>query len=211
MSPPVWFRLSELTGDARYKIYAHHEYQITRDLLFDEEAGLFYRDDRFIRKRGRHGEKIFWSRGNGWVFAGLTSIIDALEYDDRMRAYYVALFKEMAASLIRLQLDGGTWPMSLHGGRFDTTPETSGTGFFVAGLAWGVNSGLLTDDASRDAIKKGWAALKSAQQDDGMIGWVQQIGAAPGKVRADHTQFYGIGAFLLAAKEVYEMAAVGGL
>jgi len=40
---------------------------------------------------------------------------------------------------------------------------------------------------------------------DGMLGYVQPIGAAPGKARADKTEVYGTGAFLSAGSEVYKL------
>jgi unsaturated rhamnogalacturonyl hydrolase len=81
-------------------------------------------------------------------------------------------------------------------------PETSGTGFFVYGLAYGLNHGLLKGPKYETAMTKGWNALAVAVQPDGKLGWVQQIGYAPDHVEADDTQLYGVGAFLLAASEV---------
>jgi peptidyl-prolyl cis-trans isomerase A (cyclophilin A) len=82
------------------------------------------------------------------------------------------------------------------------TPETSGTGFITYGLAWGVNNGVLSDKATVDAVKKGWAALVAAVDTDGMLHWVQQVGAGPNPVQENDTQLYGVGAFLLAASEM---------
>ncbi|GAB1857234.1 hypothetical protein MHTCC0001_20700 [Flavobacteriaceae bacterium MHTCC 0001] len=41
--------------------------------------------------------------------------------------------------------------------------------------------------------------------EDGMLGYVQPIGAAPGKAWADKTEVYGTGAFLAAGSEVYKL------
>jgi len=80
--------------------------------------------------------------------------------------------------------------------------ETSGAGFFVYGLAWGVNQGLLKDPKYPRSTRLGWAALAKAVGPDGKVGWVQQVGYAPDHVEADNTQLYGSGAVLLAASEV---------
>jgi rhamnogalacturonyl hydrolase YesR len=85
--------------------------------------------------------------------------------------------------------------------------ETSGTGFFVFGLAWGVNRGLLDGNEYRPSIYKGWHALNRAVAKDGRLGWVQQVSDRPEQVAESDTQFYGVGAFLLAASEV---AVLGG-
>lgn len=200
MAPPVWFELTRLTGDLRYAAHADHEYQAAVDKLYDRDASLFYRDSRFIDQRGSAGRKVFWSRGNGWTYAGLAAIIDSLPSNDPRRARYVRLYREMSASLVALQGSEGYWPVSL----LDPVgpPETSGTGFIVYGLAWGVNAGLLDDPRYSQAVKRGWAALDRAVDKDGRLGWVQQVGFAPDEVLATDTQLYGSGAFLLAAVEV---------
>ena len=70
------------------------------------------------------------------------------------------------------------------------------------GLAWGVRQGLLDAKEYRPAIEKGWAALARAVASDGKLGWVQQVSDRPDKVAGGDTQFYGTGAFLLAASAV---------
>ena len=202
MSPPVWFQLSSITGDPRYADYAHKEFVDVTNYLFDQDDALYLRDSRFFDRRESNGAKIYWSRGNGWVYAGLTKIIDSLQLNDPRREYYIELFKRMSSSLINKQADNGYWPVSLAAGDIYDVPESSGTAFFVAGLAWGLNHGILTDDAYLQSVKRGWQALRGAQKDDGMLGYVQQIGYAPDKVSPDETQLYGTGAFLLAGVQM---------
>jgi len=202
MSPPVWFWLSSITGDPKYGNYADKEYKAVTDYLFDKESGLFFRDSRFLSRREDTGEKIFWSRGNGWVFSGLTSI---LPENDPRRAWYIELFQDMSDSLIAVQGDHGYWPVSLEAGHKYQVPETSGTAFFVSGLAWGIKNGILNCEEYIPSVHKAWTALKAAQQEDGMLGYVQQVGYAPDKVSPDETQLYGAGAFLLAGSELLDM------
>ncbi|RLE05103.1 MAG: glycoside hydrolase family 88 protein, partial [Bacteroidetes bacterium] len=70
MSPPVWAKLYNITGEGKYLDFMMKEYRATTDFLFDKEENLYYRDESYMDKRD-HGTKIFWARGNGWVFAGL--------------------------------------------------------------------------------------------------------------------------------------------
>jgi rhamnogalacturonyl hydrolase YesR len=134
------------------------------------------------------------------VFAGLARILTELPAKHPSRARYEALFEQMADRIVALQGPKGYWPVSLL--EPQQTPETSGTGFFVYGLAWGLHHGLLHDERQRRAVDRGWQALQAAVQSDGRLGWVQRIGAAPDQVSADDTQLYGVGAFLLAASEM---------
>lgn len=200
MAPPAWIALSEASGDDRYLAHADQEFWATTNYLYDTEEHLFFRDSRYFTQRDPAGRRIFWSRGNGWVFAGLARILNELPRNHPSRPRYETLFKQMAARLLSLQGAEGYWPVSLL--EPQNTPETSGTGFFVYGLAWGINHGLLPSADYRQATDRGWHALTSAVAADGKLGWVQPIGAAPDKVSQDDTQLYGVGAFLLAASEM---------
>ena len=200
MAPAAWIGLSKSTGDARYLNHADAEFWATTDYLYDPVEHLYFRDSRFITRRDAKGGKIFWGRGNGWVFAGLVRVLSALPADHPSRPRYEALFKQMAARLITLQGAQGYWPVSLL--EPQDTPETSGTAFFTYGLAWGINQGLLPAKIYGPAVDKGWSALERAVREDGKLGWVQQVGVAPDKVEPDDTQLYGVGAFLMAASEV---------
>jgi hypothetical protein len=207
MAPPLWTAMTVATGDERYLDHMNREFRATVDALYDQDAHLFYRDSRFIGRKGAQGAKIFWSRGNGWAYAGLARVLALMPADHPSRSYYVDLYRDMTRAIIAAQAQDGFWPVSLlePGG----PSETSGTGFFVYGLAWGVNAGLVSSSEARPAIDRGWAALSKSVGPDGRLGWVQQVGYAPDHVSADDTQLYGVGAFLLAAAQVSSLK--GGL
>jgi unsaturated rhamnogalacturonyl hydrolase len=206
MAPPSLLAVSRATGDKRYAVFAHEEYRATRDYLYDPAEHLFFRDSRFLEPRDAAGRKLFWSRGNGWVMGGLARIIPQLDQADPMRAYYVALFRDMAARALKLQKPDGYWAPSLLDDGPDTQPESSGTGFFVYAFAWGIEAGLLDDATYRPAAIRGWSALQHAVQPDGMLGWVQQVSDRPDSVAQADTQFYGAGAFLLAGSAMYDLS-----
>jgi rhamnogalacturonyl hydrolase YesR len=207
MGPPGWAAFGQATKDSRYQAYADKEYRATTDFLFDAQAGLFYRDSSYFGKTGEHGEKIFWSRGNGWVYAGLARILTILPPDSPSRAYYRDLFVKMSGKIVALQKPDGSWAPSLLDPSSATPPETSGTGFFTYGLAWGVRAGLLKEPAYRRAAERGWSLLAKAVKPDGKLGWVQQVGSQPDTVGPEHTQPFGVGAFLLAGGAMYDLAA----
>jgi rhamnogalacturonyl hydrolase YesR len=201
MSPPAWLELARQTREKKYRDYAMSEFWAATDFLYDPAEKLYFRDSRFFERRDEQGRKLFWSRGNGWVFAGIANMLDALPRDDPDRPRLEGLFREMAERLKSLQKPDGYWAPSLLGPE-NSPPETSGTGFFVYGLAWGVNRGLLDASAYRPAIYLGWDALARAVNAEGRLGWVQQVSDRPEQVSESDTQFYGVGAFLLAASEV---------
>jgi len=201
MGPAAWTELSLATGDPRYAAYGDHEFWAATDYLFDPREGLFFRDSRYFDRRDAQGRKIFWSRGNGWVIAGLVNVLKSLPAKHPSRPRYEALLQQMATTLVRVQKPDGFWSPSLLAPE-GSPPESSGTAFFVYGLAYGVNTGLLKGPEYRQAAERGWTALASSVLPDGKLGWVQQVGYAPEDVLPDDTQLYGVGAFLLAASEV---------
>lgn len=205
MAPPTFLELAKVTGNKAYADFAHAEFKATTDFLYDPVEKLYFRDSRFFERRGDNGEKIFWSRGNGWVFAGIARMLEVLPARDPHRAYYEGLFRDMAARLKGLQKADGYWSPSLLAGREDTPSESSGTGFYVYGMAWGVKNGLLDRAEYTPAIEKGWAALTRSVHPNGMLGWVQQVSDRPEQVAFEDTQFYGTGAFLLAGSAVYDL------
>jgi unsaturated rhamnogalacturonyl hydrolase len=206
MAPPALAAVSAATGDRRYLDLANRLWWKTTDFLYDKEERLYFRDSRYFDQREPNGRKVFWSRGNGWVLAGLARMLQDMpdDYPDRPR--YVALYREMAGKIVSLQGEDGFWRASLLDPSSLPNPETSGTGFFAFALAWGVNRGLLDRAQYEPAVRRGWSALVRTVHPDGMVGWVQRIGDKPGATTQETTEVYGPGAVLLAGSEVYRLA-----
>jgi len=205
MSPPVWAKLSVVTGDRKYIDFMNREFWVTYDCLWDPTEHLFFRDDRYFQQRETNGKKIFWSRGNGWVFAGIARVLQNMPADYPDRPRYVKLFRQMAEKIVAIQPSNGLWHASLLDAASYPDSETSGSGFYCYGLAWGINSGLLPREKYLPAVQKSWGGLVRSVHPDGKLGWVQPIGASPRMVSSDATEVYGVGAFLLAGTEVWRL------
>ena len=121
-------------------------------------------------------------------------------YPDRPK--YEELFRSMATRLQRLQGPDGYWRTSLLDPEDFPSPESSATGFLTFGLWWGINNGLLDEDAFLPSAQKGWSALIAALQPGGKLGWVQPIGDTPDHISADKNEVYGTAAFTLAGLQV---------
>ena len=130
-------------------------------------------------RRERNGEKIFWSRGNGWVLAGLARMISELAIEDPYRDFYIDVFRAIAERVASLQPPDGLWRPSLLDPDAYPSGESSGTAFFTYGLAWGVNQGILPESRFLPVIERAWRALCGNVDADGRLGWVQAIGAEP--------------------------------
>jgi unsaturated rhamnogalacturonyl hydrolase len=208
MAMPVMTKLYKATGDRRYLDKLREYFMYADKLMYDADAGLYYRDAKYIypKHKAANGGKDFWARGDGWVFAGLAKVLADLPKEDPARPLFVERFKRMAAVLKPLQQADGYWTRSLLDPGQAPGPESSGTAFFTYAYAWGINNGYLDRADYAPVALRGWRFLSEvALQADGKVGYVQPIGerAIPGQVvNQDSTAPFGVGAFLLAASEV---------
>lgn len=211
MTPPVITAYAKLKNDPSYLDVMHKYYLETYDLLFDEEEHLFARDLRYVWKgdstdiKEANGNKVFWSRGNGWVIGGLALLLDYMPMDYQHRPFYEDLFKTMASRLNEIQHEDGLWRTSLLAPESYKYGEVSGSGFYTYALSWGINNGLLDKQSYESSVLKAWDALRGCQQENGMIGYVQNIGDSPKPADKDSWQNYGTGAFLLAGSEMIKL------
>jgi rhamnogalacturonyl hydrolase YesR len=198
--------LAKATGDEKYLAYLHAFFWDVQAELFDKEAGLFYRDKRFIGQTSPHGKKVLWSRGNGWAFAGTARILDWLPADDPDRPHYVELLKTMAAAIAKAQGVDGLWRPNLADPAEYSMPESSGSSFFCYGIAWGINHGVLDRATYLPVVQKGWRGLTRVVTADGQVQWGQPVGDRPVAVKQEDTHEYVTGAFLLTGSEMLKLA-----
>jgi len=213
MAPPTMARLSHATGDSKYLDWMNQMWWAMTDYLYDSEEHLYYRDLRYkiyedgTGPRTANGKKIFWSRGNGWVIGGLVRVLQYMPKDYPDRPKYIQLLKEMSEKVATLQDEDGFWHSSLLDPEEYPDPETSGTGFYCYGLAWGINEGILNKKEYLPVVIKAWDALLRSTNVQGKLGWVQLVGRDPKKVGWDDNMEYASGAMLLAGSEIYKLTA----
>jgi unsaturated rhamnogalacturonyl hydrolase len=207
MAPVAWVELSTATGNPAYTDFMDKQWWITSRLLYDPKDHLYSRDATFLDRHEANGEKVYWSRGNGWVLAGLASVIEALAVNDPRRAPFIEQFQQMAARITALQGKDGLWrPGLLDAGAYPL-PEVSGSAFFVYGIAWGVDHGVLDRKKYLPVVRSGWKGLSTYVYADGRLGCIQPIGAAPGAYGPSASYIFGVGAFLMAGAEVNSLVS----
>ena len=205
MAPRVWAGLARETGERSYLDYMDREWWITSNLLYDSQQHLYSRDATYLDKHEANGEKIFWSRGNGWVMAGLARVLEVTPEGYSSRAKYVEQFRQLASRVSELQGADGLWRPGLLNPDGYPLPEVSGSAFFIYAIAWGVNHGVLDRAKYLPLMERGWAGLLSHVYIDGRLGCIQPIGAAPGDFKPTSSYVYGVGAFLLAGSELHQL------
>lgn len=205
MGPPMLAYLSTATNQPKYLDIADKLWWRSTNYLYDPAEKLYFRDSRFFEKKEKNGAKVFWSRGNGWVIAGITRILENMPANYKSRKGYEKIFKDMAKRIAGLQQSDGTWHASMLDPQSYPIKESSGTAFFAYALAWGINNGYLSYKDYYPNVEKAWIALEGCLHEDGKLGFVQVPGAAPEAVTFEDTEVYGVGAFLLAGTELFKL------
>ena len=135
------------TGDNQYLDRAALTMSAYLDRL-QQTNGLFFHapDARF-----------YWSRGNGWVAAGIAELLRSLPSTHPQRARIIAGNDKMMAALLRYQGEDGLWRQLIDDP--ESWPETSGTGMFAFAMVTGVKNGWLDAGKFGPAARKAWLGL----------------------------------------------------
>jgi len=199
MAPGAVSRLGKITGSNSYYSFLDTMWSATQAGLFDTSTGFFWRDSTFV------DGTVYWSRGNGWVMGGIVRVLQYLPTTDASYPSYVNLLKTMASAVVPYQQADGTWHADLTHPTKYNNPEVSGTGFMTYAIAWGINQGLLDKATYQPVVVAAWKAMVGAVDSQGRVGYIQATGSAPAAATATETHDYGVGAFVLAASEMYLM------
>ncbi|MGC3957788.1 MAG: glycoside hydrolase family 88 protein [Verrucomicrobiota bacterium] len=105
----------------------------------------------------------YWSRGNGWMAAGMTELLRALPVDHPHRPTVLAAYRKMMATLLEYQGSDGLWRQLID--RTEAWPETSGSGMFTFAMVTGVKNGWLDKVTFGPAARKGWLGLINCLDD----------------------------------------------
>ncbi|WP_232541179.1 glycoside hydrolase family 88/105 protein [Spirosoma endbachense] len=212
MAPPVLAKLSTTLNDPAYNTFSDSLFKQTYTLLYNQQEHLFARDANYlvdangVGKKEANGQKIFWSRGNGWVMGGLVRVLEELPAKHPSRPFYLTLYRQMSERLLALQQADGLWRASLLDPAAYPGGEASGSGFDCYALAWGINQGILPKKTYQPAVEKAWVALTKLVSPEGRVGWVQPIGGDPRRnFSEDSWEVYGTGAFLLAGSQIIKL------
>jgi rhamnogalacturonyl hydrolase YesR len=135
------------TGDLKYIERAANEMVVYLDSL-QRPNGLFY-----------HAPDVpfFWSRGNGWMAAGMSELLSSLPNNNPNRKRIMEGYMKMMESLLKYQAENGTWRQLID--EPESWSETSGTGMFAFAMITGVKKGWLDNKIYGTAARKAWLGL----------------------------------------------------
>ena len=207
MCMPVMTRLYKQTGNTIYLQKLYEWIQYTDNVMYDKETGLYFRDRKYVYPHFKsiNGKKEFWSRGNGWVIAGLARVLTDLPKDWEHYDFFLQKYIRMAHAIKERQHADGYWPQNIEDHAEMPSCETSGTGLYTYALAWGINNKILDQKEFAPTIESAWEYLQNvALLKNHHIGYVQDRGekAIPNRRITEKNQTnFGTGCWLLAAVE----------
>jgi len=135
------------TNDRKYIDRAAKEMAVYLDKL-QESNGLFHHAPDV---------PIFWSRGNGWVAAGMAEMLSSLPQDHPQRPRILAGYRVMMKALVENQGKDGMWRQLMDDDA--AWPESSGSAMFTFALVTGVKRGWLDAATYGPAARRGWIAV----------------------------------------------------
>ena len=153
----VQTRAYKVTKDKKYIDRAAKEMVMYLDEL-QRPNGLFY-----------HAPDVpyYWGRGNGWMAAGMTELLQCLPKNHKDRPRILEGYRTMMESLKKYQNPEGLWNQLID--QSDCWTETSGSAMFTFAFIKGVKNGWLNAEEYAPAARKAWIALVSYLNDKNQV------------------------------------------
>lgn len=135
------------TGDRKYIDRAAVEMVAYLDKI-QQPNGLFF-----------HAESapFFWSRGNGWMAAGMTELLSDLPDDNTNKPRILKEYVKMMQTLKNYQNNDGLWNQLID--ESNSWSETSSTAMFTYAMVTGVKKGWLDAVEFVPVVRKAWTGL----------------------------------------------------
>lgn len=127
-----------------------------------------------VAQRARLGgrpEQADWARAYGWFLLGVARTTETL---GNCPPQVAKVFNEVAKQVLKLQREDGLWSVYLS--ELETGSDTSGSAAITAGLALGMQLGLIpATNETEQATQRALAGFLPHLADDGMLGGVAQL------------------------------------
>lgn len=205
------------------------QFQLIYEHARDPKTSLLYHGWDESKKQGwanpaTGDSSQFWARGMGWYMMALVDTIPNYPAEDPGRQQLISQYRQLATAIARVQdpKTGLWWQVLDKGGDKGNYLESSASCMFVYALVRGVRLGYLPSTYLKNAYR-GYAGILNHFVQTGprgevsLTGTVKSAGLGGHPYRAGTYAYYigekavtndpkGIGAFLLAATEMEELA-----
>lgn len=202
--------LSKVTKNPLYSRVDFETYKFYRQKYFDAEDGLWYRDAKYIYGNGHvdsvspNGKKVYWGRGNTWVYVSLAQRLEYMDKNDPAYETYLNDYLMMSYGLRKAVRPDGVWGANLGDILHSEGKEMTGTGGFLFGLCLGLEYGLLDYETYYPVVRKAYDTIsKECVYSSGLVGYCQPVGEGPAgynggeAVYKTNTNAFGVGLILM--------------
>ncbi|MDE5940993.1 MAG: glycoside hydrolase family 88 protein [Muribaculaceae bacterium] len=124
-----------------------------------------------------------WARGNGWMAAGMTELLNCLPENNPDRKAILEAYRKMMSTLKQYQRADGLWGQLIDEPK--AWSETSGSAMFVYAMISGVRRGWLSEKEYEPVVRKAWEALVAQLDENADI-----AGVCEGTNRSTDRDFY---------------------
>ena len=180
------------TGDEALLNELITQYLLFSQLCRDDVDDLYRHAYNDVDDVNIPAEAHYWARGNSWVLIAGTELIAELGPEDPRLDSIVPLVSTHAEALIRHQRPDGLWNtvLNVHNDD-DNYPETSASALIAYGLARGIRSGLLNNDATLEALTLAVDGVRGEVDQSSGVPIVEEVsfGTNPG----DYDYYLSIG------------------
>jgi rhamnogalacturonyl hydrolase YesR len=144
------------TNDTKYINRTAMEMSVYLDSL-QQSNGLFY-----------HAPDVpfFWGRGNGWMAAGMSLLLQVLPSDHPDFPGILESYRKMMSTLLKYQDENGMWHQLIDKPELSWV-ETSCSAMFTFAFICGVKNGWLKEEEYGLAARKGWLGLQNYIDENG--------------------------------------------
>jgi len=160
--------------------------------LQDPHTGLFRH--KWRETPNSYPDGTFWSRGNGWVTAGIADTLEYLPDDHPERERVVQIFENLCDGVVQRQDRSGFWHNLIDD--IETSLESSGTLMFAYSFMRGIELGLLSEEVYLEPAERAVEVCSGVVNDDG---GVERVSIPEGANTPLEVTSYGQGWFLQAS------------
>jgi unsaturated rhamnogalacturonyl hydrolase len=161
--PPFYAHLSEVAG-SHWATRAVEEILAYCELLLDPELGTY---NHYWLERTQRSYIRGWGRGQGWALLGMLDVLAHADVATHRYAEVAARAHELAASMLRYQLEDGNWWAMVH--EPESGPESSTAAFMACAFYRGIRLGLLDGELFREPADRAFAAMSANLDADGNL------------------------------------------
>jgi unsaturated rhamnogalacturonyl hydrolase len=209
---PTMAKMAVYTNDERYhdKMFQVFMYIKNIEGLYSDQEFLWYRDASFKPPfKTPNNQSCFWSRGNGFLAAGLAKTLSILPKDAPHYSEYLDSYLEMMIACMNLQREDGFWNISLTDPNHFGGKELTGTALITYAMAWGLANNVIDKTTFTPIVTKAInGMLAESINKNGFLSWSQGQAIEPKdnqpltKEKVPNNEYLGLGCFLLAGAEV---------